>query len=144
MDDFPDEMDEVYEINAPITLRSQTSEYSEPPVLSYSYSGISNASSNPDFHLQSSRSSEENPDHLTFFLAEELFASIEKLVHEVQDSLMLETDIVLYILYAYKWSKDKLYESYYDESDKYQLINSKLKNHLQTLREQSEQMDEGK
>lgn len=55
-DDYmAEEDDEVYQINAPITLRSQTSDYSEPPVLSYSYSGISNASSNPDLHLQTSR-----------------------------------------------------------------------------------------
>ena len=59
-DDFNQEFNDIeeeqaYEIHAPISLQSYPSDYSEPPALSYSYSGISNSSSSHDVNLHSSR-----------------------------------------------------------------------------------------
>ena len=54
MEDMEEE-EQAYEINVPFTLQSYPSDYSEPPALSYSYSGISNSSSSHDVNLHSSR-----------------------------------------------------------------------------------------
>lgn len=118
-DESPEQM-EVEEIEAPLSLNSYPSDYLEPPILSYTYSGISNASSSYEPHLQSSRVSEEPSDQVCFFLPDQVFGSIRSLVAEVKESLMLEEDIVLYILYFYKWSKDRLYEEYYDQAQNFQ------------------------
>lgn len=48
---------------------------------------------------------------------------------EVRDSLVLEEDIVLYVLHYYKWSKENLYENYYS-TDFFQKKNEELKNAL--------------
>ena len=63
-------------------------------------------------------------------MAEEMYHSILKMVKEVHESLLLEEDIVLYILYLFKWSKDRLYEEYYDKAKKFQEKNACLKNSL--------------
>lgn len=55
--EYEEECSDYYDVSVPV-LNSQSSEYSEPPPLVYSYSGISNASSTPEFTLHSSRMSE--------------------------------------------------------------------------------------
>jgi hypothetical protein len=72
-------------------------DYLEPPILSYSYSGISNASSNHELAIHSSRVSEEL-SHFTFIKAEKLYGSIQKMVADAKEVLMLEEDIILWIL----------------------------------------------
>lgn len=76
--------------------------------------------------MHSSRVSEE-PLHFVFIKAEKLYNSLQKMVTDIKEMLMLDDDIVLYLMYLYKWNKDRLNENYYSKAETYINLNKMLK-----------------